>query len=93
LKNRYKIVPYRDVDCNGNHWCDESEEVVLTETIPSVDQYLTGIFLQPVFEGDDPIKVAREEWDWAVKEYNIFKNEEETQRALDFLESHPLLKR
>lgn len=45
LAQRYRIVPYADVDGQGENWSNESEEVVVTKAIAPLSKYLTGIYI------------------------------------------------
>lgn len=45
LAQRYRIVPYRDVDMHGDHWANETEEVVIAKEIRPLSRYLEVIWL------------------------------------------------
>lgn len=86
LIQRYRIVPYRDVDAGGQKWTsNEMEEVLLAEQLP-IAPFLLGLLLNPAH-----IKAARiPEWaDYAIQERG-FKSRRAYYGALDKLARHPL---
>jgi hypothetical protein len=53
LKKCYKLVEYRDVDCTGEHWKEDEEEItVVTDRITPVRQFVTAIHLRNPFQDE-----------------------------------------
>jgi hypothetical protein len=85
IRQRYRIVPYKDVDAGGFAWGDEMEEVVLTSHLP-VRQFLIAFYVKPEF-----LKEAKKPdmAEYAMTERN-FMSEQEYYKAIDILSTHPL---
>ncbi len=88
IRQRYRIVPYRDVDMHGDRWSlNEMEEVVLTPKMP-ISPFLVQIILDP-----NQLKALRvpELSDYAL-DHGLFKSRRAYYAGLDMLLRHPLLK-
>lgn len=99
LAQRHKMVPYRDTDSSGEVWPDESEEVVIVDSLDPINRYLTGIYVQ-----NEAIQETFKEMDWYRKnEGNMddqfhdwvwadFESPDQVEELLLKLANHPLRK-
>lgn len=88
LAQRYRIVPYQDVNAVGGQWeSNEMEEVVVAPKIP-VSPYLIAILVNPAHIQE----VRAKDWaEYAMVERG-FKSVRSYYAALDKLSRHPLIR-
>jgi hypothetical protein len=91
LAQRYRIVPYRDTDSQGEYWSDEAEEAVIASSISPLSSYLTGLYV--THDAISGMLDNAGDNDYFMQEYpGWFETPEEITDLVIQLSRHPLRK-